>query len=92
MKKHLEKKNINYIMKEYLGCESDYILENLDFTHQVIDIVYKIIDIYGKVDKNIQYIFQCDYEEGRAHDNYNDIEVLDNINGIVVYEIKERTE
>lgn len=85
LKWHLDKERINYICKEYLGIEDDYILSNLDFIYDVIKSVYSIIDKYKNDKRNIQYIFECDYEEGRAGENTNFIE---NVNGIVVYEAK----
>ena len=89
LKWHFQKERINYIIKEYLGCEEDYLIQNLDFTYNIIDSVYKIIKKYKNDKRNIHYIFMSDYEEGRASDDYNSIEFLENFNGIYVYAKKE---
>jgi len=97
LKWYFNKDRINYIVKEYLGCDNDYILDNLDFIYQVIDTVYYIIDKYKNDKRNIQYIFESDYIEGRASDNinnnweniediYTDLKYIENVNGIIVYE------
>lgn len=88
IKIHFQKNRIKYIVMEYLGCDRDYIIDNLDFVYQIIDSVYKIIDKYGEDTRNIEYIFMCDYEEGRASDDYNNINFLEDFDGIYVYEIK----
>ena len=85
-KAHLDKNKINYIVREYLGCETEYILDNLDFIYQLIDDIYKVIDKYKNDTRNIQYIFESDYEVGRASDNYDNVRYLENFNGIIVYE------
>ena len=85
---HLQREHIDYIVKSYLGCENEYILDNLEFIYNVIDNVYKIIDKYKNDERNIQYIFMSDYEEGRASDNYDNIKFLEDFSGIYVYEVK----
>ena len=88
LKWHFQKDRINYIVKEYLGCSNDFILEDLDFTYNIIDTCYKIIEKYENDKRNIHYIFMSDYEEGRASDNYDNINFLEDFSGIYVYEIK----
>ena len=43
LKWNFQKDRINYIVREYLGCSKDFILEDLDFIYNVIDTCYKII-------------------------------------------------
>ena len=84
--KHLNYKNIDYIIKEYLGLSDEYIsLIDIDMLKQ--DIKY-IINKYS----NIDYMLASDFELGFASDNfdrnnktYKDIIVLENKNGIIVY-------
>lgn len=84
--KHLNYKNIDYIIKEYLGLSDEY-LSMIDIDMLKQDIKY-IINKYGKVD----YMLMADFELGFASDNfdktsgtYKDIIVLENKNGIVIY-------
>ena len=86
MKRHLNYKNIDYIIKEYLGLSDEY-LSMIDSDMLKQDIKY-IINKYG----NIDYILESDFDLGYASDNfdrnnrtYKDIIVLENKNGIVVY-------
>lgn len=86
MKRHLNYKNIDYIIKEYLGLSDEY-LSMIDSDMLKQDIKY-IINKYG----NIDYILESDFELGYASDNfdrnnrtYKDIIVLENKNGIIVY-------
>lgn len=86
MKRHLNYKNIDYIIKEYLGLSDEY-LSMIDIDMLKQDIKY-IINKYG----NIDYILESDFDLGYASDNfdrisrtYKDIIVLENKNGIVVY-------
>ena len=88
IKAHFQENRINYIVREYLGCDNDFIVDNLDFSYQIIDSIFKIIDKYGKDTRNIEYIFESDYEEGRASDDYSKLRLLEDFNGIYVYEIK----
>ena len=101
LKWHLNKDKINYIIKDYLGCEDSYILDNLEFIGQIVNNIYYIINKYKNDKRNIQYIFECDYMDGRASDNinedleefsieklYNDLKYIENVNGIIVYEVK----
>ena len=86
MKRHLNYKNIDYIIKEYLGLSDEY-LSMIDSDMLKQDIKY-IINKYS----NIDYILESDFDLGFASDNfdrnnrtYKDIIVLENKNGIVVY-------
>lgn len=77
--KHLNYKNIDYIIREYLGLSEEYIkMIDIDILKQ--DIKY-IINKYIDID----YMLESDFELGFASDNYNNIEVLENKNGIIVY-------
>lgn len=79
MKRHLDYKNIDYIIKEYLGLSDEYIsLIDIDILKQ--DIKY-IINKYNNVD----YMLESDFELGFASDDYNNIKVLENKNGIIIY-------
>lgn len=79
MKRHLDYKNIDYIIKEYLGLSDEYIsLIDIDILKQ--DIKY-IINKYNDVD----YMLDSDFELGFASDDYNNIKVLENKNGIIIY-------
>ena len=84
--KHLNYKNIDYIIKEYLGLSDEY-LSMIDIDMLKQDIKY-IINKYS----NIDYMLESDFELGFASDNfdrnnrtYKDIIVLENKNGIIVY-------
>ena len=84
--KHLNYKNIDYIIKEYLGLSDEY-LAMLDVDMLKQDIAY-IINKYNDID----YMLESDFELGFASDNfdrnnrtYKDIIVLENKNGIIVY-------
>lgn len=84
--RHLNYKNMDYIIKEYLGLSDEYInMIDIDMLKQ--DIKY-IISKYSNVD----YMLESDFELGFASDNFNkdnrtykDIIVLENKNGIIVY-------
>lgn len=79
MERHLNYKNIDYIIKEYLGLSDEYIsLIDIDVLKQ--DIKY-IINKYNNVD----YMLESDFELGFASDDYNNIKVLENKNGIIIY-------
>ena len=79
MKRHLDYKNIDYIIKEYLGLSDEYIsLIDIDVLKQ--DVKY-IINKYNDVD----YMLESDFELGFASDDYNDIKILENKNGIIIY-------
>lgn len=84
--KHLNYKNIDYIIKEYLGLSDEY-LSMIDIDMLKQDIEY-IINKY----KDIDYMLESDFDLGYASDNfdrisrtYKDIIVLENKNGIIVY-------
>jgi hypothetical protein len=87
-KKQFDKYKIGYIITEYLGCDRDFIIENLKFISEVIQDVFDIIDKYKEDTRNIEYIFSADYEEGRASDDYSRINFIEDYNGICVYEIR----
>lgn len=82
---YFQKENITRIMKEYLGFEDDYILNNLKEVYDVITRVYSIIDDYKDYEKNVEFIMQKDYEDGRASDNYYNINLISDYSGIYVY-------
>ena len=79
--KHLDCKNMDYIIKEYLGLNDEY-LDMIDVNILKQDIEY-IINKYSN--SNIDYILISDFELGIASDNYEDIIVLENKNGLIVY-------
>ena len=82
---YFQKENITRIMKEYLGFEDDYILDNLKEVYDVITNVYNIINDYKDYEKNVEFIMQKDYEDGRASDNYYKINLISDYNGVYVY-------
>lgn len=82
---YFQKENITRIIKEYLGFEDDYILDNLKEVYDVITNVYNIINDYRDYEKNVEFIMQKDYEDGRASDNYYNINLISDYNGIYVY-------
>ena len=88
-KKQFDKDKIGYIITEYLGCDRDFIVENLKFISEIMQDVFDIIDKYREDTRNIEYIFMSDFQENRASDDYSKIRLLEDFNGIYVYEIKE---
>lgn len=100
MEGHLDFNNVDKIIKEYLGIEEG---NNTIDLKQLKKDIKKVCDKYKGQD--VEYILEGDYICGRASGmtyNYNtkyplaieyeDIEFLDNINGIVVYKRKESNE
>ena len=61
MKRHLDYKNIDYIIKEYLGLSDEY-LSMIDIDMLKQDIKY-IINKYNDVD----YMLESDFELGFAY-------------------------
>ena len=94
-KRHLDYGELDYIITEYLGLSEEY-LELVDIDIIKNDIKY-IINKYKN--DNIEYILISDFEVGYVSDNfdyqtqtYSDINVLENVNGIIVYKHKESEE
>ena len=79
MKRHLDYENIDYIIREYLMLSDEYIsLLDIDMLKE--NIKY-IINKYNNVD----YMLESDFELGLASDNYDDIKILENKNGLIIY-------
>lgn len=81
-KMEFNKDNMNEIISEYLGISREY-LEHFDIAELEHDIT-TIIDKYINDKRNIGYILESDIMY--ASDDEEDIQVLEVINGIVVYE------
>lgn len=81
-KMQFNKDNMNEIIREYLGISNEYLkyFNIAELEHNII----MIIDKYINDKRDIEYILESDIMY--ASDNEKDIQVLEMINGIVVYE------
>ena len=80
---YLDKTQMNRILFEYLGIHK----EDFDIffnKEQLEKDINFIIDKYANDTRKIQYILESDIQY--AYDNEKDIRIIENVNGIIVYE------
>lgn len=79
---YFDKGQMGRIIYEYLGLSEEYI-KMIDLEQLKKDINF-VIDKYINDTRKIQYILESDIQY--AYDNEEDINILENVNGVVVYE------
>lgn len=79
---YFDKQQMGKIIYEYLGLSEEYI-KMIDLEQLKKDINF-VIDKYINDTRKIKYILESDIMY--ACDNKEDINILENINGVIVYE------
>ena len=82
MKFYFDKEQLERIKKEYLGLDTEYL--KMINEKQLEKDILTTIDKYKNDTRKVEYILESDLRY--AYDNEEDIRVLENINGIIVYE------
>lgn len=83
MREHFDSNKMFTIIRQYLGICEECLKEFFNEKQLTSDILY-IIHKYKNDKRDIQYILESDIMY--AYDKEEDIKILENVNGIIVYE------